>query len=367
MPIYRHKNYAVNIGNDGEIVVQRGDWLSKYSAAIHAGDTTRVNEYGNKNKGVVEPIPSRNLVTGERIFHIPTYERWLDTNPKMKLKANAYRLIKECENRRSQAIAFKVISRFEVVEGLRERVNDPSRIDQGRAGLCPAASLIFQLATDKPDVYAQFVIDLFEKGVGRIGTWQVEPSNDLKMYQIPLSGSGGFKVHAADWIPMASIRDSENWFFDYQQIDEQWHWSINWLAQIVKSGGATFNELESWLKKAGYTEVIKGEGSTWPEDNQRTRGNIKLASDYYVLGYKIILRIDANILYLDWQARGENERSNHVVVLTSKVNFQNVGGRENLSMTVYTWGSGTHPIPLGGQLSVEDFLKYYYGFVAAKF
>lgn len=43
MPIYKHKNYSVNVGNDCTIVVQRRDWLSKYLAAIHAGDTTQVN------------------------------------------------------------------------------------------------------------------------------------------------------------------------------------------------------------------------------------------------------------------------------------------------------------------------------------
>jgi hypothetical protein len=356
LTIYMHKDYSVAVEEDGSILVQKGDWLSKYSAAIHNGDSTKTNEFGRMKHGVVEKIKGKDIEEGETIYHIPTYRAALAKNPKMRAKADAYKLINDYYVRRGQ-IAFKIISRYEVATGLRERIANPGKINQGRAGVCPAASLVHILAKDRPDVYARLVIDLYEKGVGRIGTWEIKPSSDLKNYTIPHRA-----IHPADWIPMASIRDSENAFFDYQAIYRDWHKSVDWLRKAFWGGGASIDELKSWLKNAGYTKIEQ-----WP-GNQSTRTNIKLASDFRGLSYKVILAVDAGVLYADWQTRQPIGRPNHVIVLTSRVTFQRIAGREHLSMSVFTWGEGARRVPLvGRQMPVDEFLKFYHGFVAAKF
>jgi hypothetical protein len=68
--------YSVTMRTDGAIHVKHGDWLSKYSAAMH-NDFTRIYEFGRMDKsGKLRPIHNVNLiVTGETIYHVPTYKK----------------------------------------------------------------------------------------------------------------------------------------------------------------------------------------------------------------------------------------------------------------------------------------------------
>lgn len=69
-----HGKYSVNIASDGAILVKKGDWISKYSAAIHKGDTSKIYEYGRMRGKILIPIRDPNkITTGEKIYHIPTY------------------------------------------------------------------------------------------------------------------------------------------------------------------------------------------------------------------------------------------------------------------------------------------------------
>lgn len=74
MKTFHHGKYHVSMGLDGAIQVQHGDWLSKYSAAIH-NDFWHIYEYGRKNhQGAIAPLADVNLIrTGETLFHLPTY------------------------------------------------------------------------------------------------------------------------------------------------------------------------------------------------------------------------------------------------------------------------------------------------------
>ena len=54
--------------------------------------------------------------------------------------------------------------------------------------------------------------------------------------------------------------------------------------------------------------------------------------------------------------------ANHWVVLRSPIDRS--GGK--VTAKVFTWGNGDYKIPQGGDLSVDDFLKNFYGYVAAK-
>lgn len=74
---YSHGGNSVTIADDGAIQVKPGDWLSKYSMAIHH-DLTHVNEYGRLNGGAnVIPVADANLIrAGETLYHIPTRQKW---------------------------------------------------------------------------------------------------------------------------------------------------------------------------------------------------------------------------------------------------------------------------------------------------
>jgi len=75
MKTYRRGKYRVEIARDGAIQVRRGDWLSKYSAAIH-NNFYEVYEYGRINcLGRMEYILDVDKIyAGETIYHIPTWQ-----------------------------------------------------------------------------------------------------------------------------------------------------------------------------------------------------------------------------------------------------------------------------------------------------
>ena len=63
---------------NGAIKVQLGDWLSKYSAAIH-DDFTHVDEFARKDRTSNSLLPIHNvnlIIAGETIYHKPTHRAY---------------------------------------------------------------------------------------------------------------------------------------------------------------------------------------------------------------------------------------------------------------------------------------------------
>jgi hypothetical protein len=239
--------------------------------------------------------------------------------------------------------AFINIKRADVVKGFKERVDDPTKINQGNAGLCPSAAVVFSLAKDKPTEYVQLVVDLYESGKAKFGEWELKPCADLRTYTIAATDT----VPAVDWIPLASIRDSENWLIDFQQTSDK--------------GGAWGGEIAKWLKKAGYKEVIEN----WNYFFTKDEANLTLANTYHSKDYNVLFLIHADILS---DKTGMSFTPNHWVVLNSSVNYLIGTDKEKtVEMTVFTWGTKRRIPSLGTTLKLKDFIDSYYGFVACKF
>lgn len=70
---YRNGPYSVTVAGDGAIQVKQGDWLSKYSAAIH-NDFFHIHEYARRTPaGQLEPLADPNRIrAGETLYHLPT-------------------------------------------------------------------------------------------------------------------------------------------------------------------------------------------------------------------------------------------------------------------------------------------------------
>jgi hypothetical protein len=76
------------MGEDGAIVVRKDDHLSRYSAALHGGDTTRVREYvsvqvdrsmPDQSTLNIKPIENVDRIEeGEVIYHVPTLRAYLE-------------------------------------------------------------------------------------------------------------------------------------------------------------------------------------------------------------------------------------------------------------------------------------------------
>lgn len=92
---YGYKEFSFDMQEDGRIIVKKGDWLSKYTAAMHDGDTSRerVDEFVrlSKNYEALVEIRSRNelkkeivlienkdlIKEGENIYHISTLIKYI--------------------------------------------------------------------------------------------------------------------------------------------------------------------------------------------------------------------------------------------------------------------------------------------------
>jgi hypothetical protein len=234
---------------------------------------------------------------------------------------------------------FSRLDRDRVGIDLLLRVSNPNIINQKNTTLCGPVSFLYSLAFDSPAAYAKFGIDLYEKGKARIGRIEIEPSSDCRSY-FPLP-----PISHGEWLTAGSLRDSENFFFDYDSVEA--------------SGSSSNDEMARWFERAGYTDVQY-------EDNivmSRGAGDISLVNKYYNAGYRVLLRINSKLLYKESQA-DSSHRGNHFVVLRSPIS---VFGQTAVRLTVYTWGTGQRNIPAEGtQLSPGGFLEHWYGYVAAK-
>lgn len=237
--------------------------------------------------------------------------------------------------------AFTNISRSDVARSLLTRIDKPGLINQGGASLCGPAALVYNLATRDPLKYVNFVISLFENGRGTIGKLQVKAGNDLRSYTPPKNN-----MDPADWIALASIRDSENWFFDYQAVQDT-------AAGITMPG-----TLKDWYKKAGYKKVVDETNVYFNKDET----NLRKASNLHKKGWKISLFINTDMLYKKTQSDASTF-PNHWVVLTSPI----TASAKSVSFKIYTWGNPNRSVPQTGTLSMRDFLDNYYGFVGCKY
>src|SRR5688572_15142105 len=102
-------------------------------------------------------------------------------------------------------------SRALFAQALSDRVRLPALMDQGSASLCGPAVFLFAVLRKNPEVFAKYVIDLYETGHGKIGGLVVSPGIDCRNYR-PV----GTAIAAVDWVALASLRDSTNVFSDYE-------------------------------------------------------------------------------------------------------------------------------------------------------
>ena len=270
------------------------------------------------------------------------------------------------------------VSRKEVAAGLRQRVHNPSAVYQASTSLCGPSALVRTLAGDVPDRYARFVTDLFEDGVAKLGTITIQPSN-LVRYQQVRAGRGS--IAPADWIPLASIRDSENGFFRIISPKDN---VLNRAAGITLPA-----ELVKWFKGLGYRKVVNQARLVAGVYDEKKLVEI---NNYFDKRYHVLLLINANILGGPAEQTESSKTPDHWVMLTSPIkttldlNLPPAGSasgklanprgeaplntRANVSFTVYTWGDERWPVPSPSgndpakPLRLVDLLRNLYGYIA---
>ncbi|MBR0801870.1 hypothetical protein JQ615_41825 [Bradyrhizobium jicamae] len=216
-------------------------------------------------------------------------------------------------------------------------MSNPNIINQRSAGLCGPVGFLYSLAFDSPAAYAKYGIDLYEKGKAMIWRLDIEPSKDCRDYFPPPPMCPG------DWLTAGSLRDSENFFFDYDSVKAD--------------GGTSNDELAHFFEDAGYTDIHKDDNTF----TSRNAQDIDLINKYYNDGYRVILRINAKLLDKDSQA-DTSHRGNHFVILRSPI----IVSGQKVGLTVYTWGRRQDIPAPGTQLSPSQFLEHWYGYIAGR-
>lgn len=266
------------------------------------------------------------------------------------------KLISEFATRKSHA-AFPHINKPALVKQLLQRISQPWRIDQARSSLCGPAAFLYCVARSDPGLYAKYIIDLYEKGEAKIKDLEVEPGSDCRRYKVPPG-----QIAEADWVGLASLRDSENTFSDYESITDE-------FAGITLPG-----HIEDWFEEAGFKSV---------HDNTNLLSNKELsvllqAHQKRSTGAKVCLFIAANILSGKIK-KDSTFKPYHWVVLNSditidgkpvapliakgkKVDDDDKIKKKQISFKVYTWGEELRSV---SKVTVESFLNNFFGYISA--
>ncbi|MCC8972005.1 hypothetical protein [Bradyrhizobium brasilense] len=290
---------------------------------------------------------SKKLIT---LFVGDEKKKWLGVGP-YDLNSDQKKLAAEmvCDFlKNTRTTFFPKLDPHRVGIGILRRIAKPSLIDQDQASMCGPSALMFSYASDKPGQYARFAIDLYQKGQANLGRLLIKPGKDVKNYTPPYS------LDHVDWLTCASVRDSENWFLDFDDT-----------GRISDVAGITLpSEMEQWFRKAGYQDVREETNLKFSKGlDSVNEANALLAS-----GYRVCLFISANMIEYDDQSDEGSVLTRHWVVLRDRIQVSN----GNVTTTIFTWGKGDYAIPHPGKggaqkpLSIGDFLMNYYGYIAAK-
>lgn len=252
-------------------------------------------------------------------------------------------------------------SKEEVEKGLLLRLARMDYPDQDQAMLCGPAAFFYCLLIDRPDLYKQMVKELWESGKTKIGTLKLEPSYDCRHpTNFFKNEPPGYlpKVPAIDWITLASLRDTENSFFDFDSPDDQ-------IPGITTAG-----DLKTWFKKAGAEIVYEINTNIV---NHITGPKLTLKDLCRLNSY---VREDTHVVMLItsrmFDTRVPIATKNHWIVLADKLKL--INGHEVTEQTLLTelvelicfsWGSVDNQ--LLDNTTLADVMRYSYAaFVISK-
>jgi hypothetical protein len=273
--------------------------------------------------------------------------------------SNAIQLVIDFKARKGGG-AFAHLNRQTVANDLAARLTNPYLINQSEASLCGPAAYMYCLASKSPQVYAQYIIDLYEKGEATIGKISIKPGGDCKNYKM-----SGVRMSPVDWIGLASLRDSSNSFLDYDSVQDQ------------LSGITTPETMGNWFKQSDFTSVANNTNLLFDKGiNTLFEASLK-----YISGAYTCLFIGSSVFSNHKKGKAP---ADHWVVLTSSITIDGKPAatikpllnktlayddflKKKIDFGVYTWGSANYRISaLNKSLTVETFLDYFYGYISAK-
>ena len=237
---------------------------------------------------------------------------------------------------KSEDGVFPNISRSDVANGMRARLKNPELIDQASSSLCGPAALMYAVLCKSPYFYVRYITGLYDTGFGALGDSfgiAVRPGPDCR------AADPSGELAGVDWVALASLRDSENDFIDYQGPSD-------------KAGGITMPvSLSLWMGKCGFADR-KNETNVLMTASE---SNLKDAADLHRGGHTVCLFCKGDTLR--GTAGGVTTTPSHWVVMTREA----VISKNNVTMQVFSWGQFFEL-----NMPKATFFSTYFGFVSGK-
>ncbi len=243
------------------------------------------------------------------------------------------------------------LNRATLAAELKTRLGAPNSVNQRKTPFCGPASFTRALIIDMPDAYAQAAIDLFNTGEATIGSLKIKPGDQVR------KSAPQNNTNQADWIMLASIRDSGNTVL-----------SAGGLLGGSAAGITVPGTLAGWFTSAGFSTVLNNASVTQTVPAARA-AQVITANTYQSTKHHVVMFIDADVMDKDDQDDEISMFPDHWVTLTTQITH---GGTLNyddpISMSVFSWGT-TYAIPADATakpLKKKHFLNKFYGYIAVK-
>ncbi|HKP57986.1 MAG TPA: hypothetical protein VJV78_14735 [Polyangiales bacterium] len=247
-------------------------------------------------------------------------------------------------------------------KSLRERVEDPGKISQASTMLCGPAAFMFCVAKKRPDAYVSYAIELAEKGAAKIGKFQVSPSTECRNTSLASS-----TIDPVDWVTLAGLRDSANHMLHMDSTDGKaramtppghivwWFYFSELFKDVIDNTNLVFNKKLSDMvqaeqrRAAGYF-VCLFVGST---GLGTAIGNDKIPDHWIVLTNELRVGGDTTA----WLSS-----------LGRSIDTDKTLNKKQIAFEAYTWGESRAHVPTSRArpLTVDNFLRYFWGYVCAK-
>lgn len=325
---------------------------TSYILSIHIYHKIGAQEHDVLQEPMTAIVPLKGFLTDDKNWGISREFEYDETTQKTRYRGvDLYRLTIRYRERAFEAKEHPKGDHYDpftkeiIQNALRSRLmlTKTDLPDQGDASLCGPAAFFYSLLIDRPDLYKQMVKELWESGKTKIGKLKIEPGEDCRHPTGFFNPDNTPRVSPIDWITLASLRDSENSFQDYESPDNQ-------VAGITLA-----STLISWFEKASATILHEIKTSVFSQAWMSTLTLAELCrlNSYISADTHVVVLIGAKLL--DDRYSGI---PNHWIVWTDKLKLlngseitQQTGLTEQVQLELFSWGE------VGKQLLANTTLK----------
>lgn len=222
-----------------------------------------------------------------------------------------------------------------VTSRIKDLSADANLFDQGALGLCTAAAFFHHILQRRGPEFQVLASSLYGSGIGFLGKMRVAPGSDLRNADYSaLALKTPNMPPQADWMVMSALRDSENWFFDFEGAADE---------STAMSTSA--KELSGWYRDTGfYTSVTFDHEAGLAE----IKAIKKTPKNHIAIWIEASLLIDAS-------------KATHMITIESPLVIDEPG--DKITFDYWTWGQPVKTM----SAKLSTFKAAYLGVITASF